>query len=103
MYQSIIQLDNKLPDEKIQEITKLIDAAFDNRCGKVINSSNNPYILKYEGSKKDYPCMDISQIELITNSPEVLNYIVAWNWVDEIPEENCDMMEIYKKYYGKFK
>lgn len=99
MYKSVIEFSRDIPLEELAKHTALIGKAFDNRCGKVENTSQDPYKLVFEGEWKDYPCLDLSQIEIAKECPQVVKYMSAWNWIDENPKESCDMLELYGRYH----
>lgn len=94
MYKSIIEIKKDVPIEVINNLRSIANKAFDNRAGKVENSSNNPYQLIYSGSEKVYACLELGMLNL-KRQKTFLSYLKSWNWIDdENSMENEDILNL---------
>lgn len=95
MYSSIIEIKKSVNGEALQKLRETAEKAFDNRAGKVENSSTDSHRLVFEGGEDKYGCLDLGTAELADTSG-FREQINAWNWIDaDEPGENCDILEIY--------
>jgi len=99
MYKTIIEFHNELPKEKIEELFELCNKAFDNRAGRAVGRIESQNHISYEGDEGLYGCLDLGIIALWDNHV-ALKYIKSWKWIDEDPDECCDMLEVHTKYAG---
>lgn len=93
MYKSVITIDRNTPPRILEQLAALADRAFDNRAGRVENSSQAPYELLHQGDEGDFGCLSLGLMTLGENR-EFLARVEAWQWIDEEePEESCDVLE----------
>ncbi|MDR3021839.1 MAG: hypothetical protein LBU60_04110 [Clostridiales bacterium] len=96
MYKSIITLKKDLSQDKIQQIHELCDKAYDNRCGKLTNQSNDPFVLHYES--KD-PCGALMLGQLNIADLGILSHFTKWDFLDE--EDGAESGNVLELYYSK--
>ena len=78
-------------------LEELANKAFDNRAGKVDNTSDTPYRLIYSGGDSEYACLEVGMLNL-KKHPDFLPYLEAWNWIDENdPTESTDLLKLFTK------
>lgn len=95
MHRTIIKIKESTPPAKLREITAVIEGLFNNRAGKVRNSSSTPYLLIFQGGKWAWPCLDLGTLAL-EDVPGLLDYISACWWIDtEDPAESSDMLKVF--------
>lgn len=93
MYKSVIDFREDVSKEKLEELIKRAEKAFDNRAGKVTNVSKTPYHLSYEGEEKDLGCIDLGTLDL-EDDDEFVACVKSWHWIEgENPDENCDILK----------
>jgi hypothetical protein len=91
MYKTIIELKNDIPKETLHKIQGMCDRAFNNRAGMILSKRNNPYCLVFEGDEKDYGCLQLGVLSL-HQTDGFKNHVVSWSWLDEDPDECCDIL-----------
>lgn len=97
MYKSVIDIFPDVPPSTLETLRQMADTAFDNRAGKISNTSNIPYRLEYSGGEPEYSCLEIGMLKL-KRRPDFLSCLEAWKWVDEAdPDENCDLLHLFTK------
>ena len=97
MYRTIIQFKKDTSVDDLLKLKEMAEKAFDNRAGKLSNVSLDLYTLIYQGEEDDEPCLDLGMLDL----RKVLFFkdrVEKWDWIDEDPNESCDMLEIFRKY-----
>lgn len=94
MYRIVIDVRSEVPEAVLTAITDTADNAFDNRAGRVENVSTSPRRLIYEGGEGAYACLEVGMLNLKRES-EFLKYLSAWMWVDEDPDECCDLLKLF--------
>ena len=94
MYKNIIDIKNDTPSEKLLSISEIAADAFNNRAGRLQNTSKNPHILVFEGGDNYYACLELGMFELRDNK-NFMECVQAWQWVDENPDESCDMLQVF--------
>ena len=94
MYKNIITIKNDTPSEKLLSVCEIATNAFDNRAGKLENTSKNPYILVFKGGDNYYACLEVGMFELRDNK-NFMDCVQAWQWIDENPDESCDMLQVF--------
>lgn len=93
MYKNIIDIRREVSQEDLQALMSMADKAFDNRAGKVENSSDSPYRLVYQGGEGEYGCLNLGMLSL-SNAKRFTSQVQTWNWIDEDePDESCDVLE----------
>lgn len=94
MHKTIIKIKKSTPPAKVKIINAIIRGLFNNRAGKVQNSSKDPYTLIFKGTEKDWDCIDLGTLAL-EDVPGLLGYISSCWWIDEAhPEESSDMLKV---------
>ena len=95
MYKNIIDIRKDIPERAVNELAALADTAFDNREGKVSNTSDTPYRFVYSGGEPEYSCLEVGMLKL-KRQPDFLHCIESWKWIDEEdPDENCDLLSLF--------
>lgn len=56
MYKIVIEINESVSSKTLKYLNVMIENAFDNRVGKVKNSSESSYYLVYEEDESKYPC-----------------------------------------------
>jgi len=96
MYRTVIEIKKNISGETFNKLKQTIENAFSNRAGSVKNSSTEPYKFIFAGGEADYGCLDLGVAELgFTNG--FVRHVDAWKWLDDDPNENCDVLEIYSR------
>jgi len=93
MYKTIIKIRKNLPFNAVNSIQNVAADAFDNRAGKLANISKDPYVLIFEGEEKDYGCLQLGILAL-DKEKEFMELVTMWDWIDEEPNENCNVLEV---------
>lgn len=96
MYKSVIDIRREVSADVLKTLVAKADNAFNNRAGKVRNTSKSPYRLSYEGGEKEYGCLELGSLAL-KREKEFLPFVSAWHWIDDDPDECCDMLELFTK------
>lgn len=96
MYKTIIKFKPTVSEEEIVKLTDIANKQFNNRVGKVENTSNEKYTLIFQGEEVLYGCLNLGMFSL-KKVPGYLQNVLSWNWIDEDPNENCDMLNVYQK------
>lgn len=96
MYKTIIEFKADIPESEIIKLTDIANKQFDNRVGKIENTSKEKYKLIFQGDEVLYGCLNLGMFSL-KKIPGYLQNILSWNWIDEDPNENCDMLSVYRK------
>ena len=96
MYKSVIDIRSDVPLSLLSTLSLMADNAFNNRAGKVSNVSNAPYRFVYQGGENEYSCLEVGMLNL-KREKLFLDCVSAWNWVDEDPDECCDLLKLLKK------
>ncbi|EHI56828.1 hypothetical protein HMPREF9333_00030 [Johnsonella ignava ATCC 51276] len=92
MYKNIIDVRKDTPQDKLKTLAGIADRAFDNRAGKVDNTSDTPYRFIYRADEKLFVCLQLGMLTLEKNT-NFLPYVSAWIWIDENdPDENEDIL-----------
>ena len=94
MYRTIITIKSDTPQEMLTAIHETAAKAFHNRAGKLENISKEAYMLIFEGDSGAYPCLELGTFA-IKDSAGILDYISSWEWIDEDPDESCDMLRVF--------
>ena len=93
MYKNVINIRKEVPIEILKNLETIATEAFNNRAGRVKNTSTLPYRFIFEGGENDYGCLNLGILTL-RERKDFVSYISSWNWIDEDdPVENCDVTE----------
>ena len=95
MYRTVIELKKEIEPNMLEKLKNIASKHYDNRAGKVDNSSTNPFVLVFEGiGEAVYGCLDLGTSTLART--DFLDYVKSWEWIDdEDPFENCDVYQLY--------
>lgn len=96
-YMTIIRLKDSVSGDLLRSLTETIEKAFVNRAGSLQNTGSNPREFIFQGGEEYYGCLDLGMFYL-REVPGVMPFIKTWEWVDEDPDENCDMLEVFARY-----
>ena len=93
MYSVVIDIRKDTPQDVLQALEKVMDQAFDNRVGKVENTSDTPYRFIYRGGEEAYGCLNLGMLNL-WDKKDFVACVQSWNWIDEEdPDESCDVIK----------
>ena len=59
MFQSVIDIREDTPQDILNSLIEIANKAFDNRAGKVENTSKIPYRLIYRGEDNLFSCLQL--------------------------------------------
>lgn len=90
MYKDIIEIKETTPKEILEKIKSICIEAHKNRAGEVKLTPISEYSFCFQGTEKDYPCLQLGYLAL-DDSKLFLDNIRSWKWEDEDPSENCDL------------
>ena len=96
MYRNVIDIRREVPKDVLKRLVVIADKAFNNRAGKVKNVSRFPYRFIYEGGESEYGCLEVGMLNL-KREAGFLNCVSAWKWVDDDPNECCDLLKLFTK------
>ena len=96
MYKIIIEINESVSSKTLKYLNVMIENAFDNRVGKVKNSSESSYYLVYEGDESKYPCLEIGML-ILRWQTKFLTDVKSFDWIDENPSECCDLLELFTR------
>jgi hypothetical protein len=99
MYRNVIDIRREVSSDVLKMLVAKADKAFNNRAGKVKNTSVSPYRFIYEGGEKEYGCLEVGMLNLKRES-NFLSFVSAWNWIDDDPDECCDLLNLFLKTCG---
>ena len=93
MYRTIITIKNDVTNDVLQILRNEVIRAFNNRAGKLGNASQDPYVFIFEGEEQFYSCLRLGVLTL-GKTKSFLNNVDSWYWIDEDPNESCDVLEV---------
>jgi hypothetical protein len=96
MYRNVIDIRKEVPNDVLKVLVAKADKAFNNRAGRVKNVSTSPYRFIYEGGEKEYGCLEVGMLNLKKES-NFLPFVSAWQWIDDDPDECCDLLKLFTK------
>ena len=98
-YRVIIALRPEITGPELADLRSMIEAAFKNRAGSVIDSGDGSHRLVFAGREDDYGCLQLGMLAL----PKITGFMAhvrACTWVDPDPDECCDLLvELAKPVY----
>ena len=94
MYRTIITIKSDTSQEILTAMHEAAAKAFHNRAGELENVSKGIYTLIFEGNSGVYPCLELGTFA-IKDTAGILDYISSWEWIDEDPDESCDMLRVF--------
>lgn len=97
MYKTIIYLKDSVGGDRLLALTNIIEKAFVNRVGSLRNVGSHPREFIFQGNEDYYGCLDLAMLSL-GGTPGFLNFVHAWAWIDEDPDENCDMLGVFARH-----
>lgn len=96
MYSTVIEIRNDIESDMLRQLKLDIESAFANRAGTVENISKEPYRFEFVGDEDAYGCLEIGSLNLKRNRL-FWKHVRTWKWIDEDPDECCDLTEVYSK------
>ena len=98
MYSTVIEIKKDVSDSQLTELKNIIEKAFDNRVGKVENSGTDVYSFVFQSSNT----RDVLELGILNlaEDKKLLDCVYDWKWIDEDPDESCDVLEIYSTIAG---
>ncbi len=92
MYKSIIYLRKDIPEKYCKELEDIANDMYDNYAGKLVNQSDDPYVLLFQGDDEvawhttlvgeRYLCVD-----------DFTAFVDHWEFIDEEnPAESCNVI-----------
>lgn len=99
IYKIIIQLKENISHNLLNELTTIINDAYDNRASKIERSSfNSPYDFVYTGNGElAFQCLTLGVVNLSRNKL-FLNNVSVWKWIEYDVFECDDLIDLYSKY-----
>ena len=94
MYSTVIEIKSSITDDMLNKLRITIESAFSNRAGIVENTSNEPHRFIFKGNESDYGCLEVGMLTL-KRVETFLNYVKSWKWIDEDPNECCDVLKVF--------
>ena len=93
MYKVIIELKKDISEDVLKQLNEVINAAFENRGGKVSDSrTDSLYRFEFAGDYSEYGCLDLGTV-LLKENELFWNNVAVWEWEDEDPDENCNIIK----------
>lgn len=96
MYKNVIKFREGISADELERLAAVADRAFNNRAGRVRNVSSTPYCLSYGGGEPDFACLELGMLTL-KKQKDFLAFISSWKWVEDDPEECCDLLELFTR------
>lgn len=98
-YKIEIEFKPGLSDEEYANLKRIAQAAYNNRCGTMLDISNEANKCIFEGGEDKFNCIGIAQRE-ITSNKEFLMQLQKWDLEDFLePEESGSVLEVAKRRY----
>ena len=94
MYSTVIAIKNSITDDMLNKLRYIVESAFSNRAGSVRNSSNEPHLFIFADDEKDYGCLEVGMLTL-KRVEAFLSCVDSWKWIDEDPDECCDVLKVF--------
>jgi hypothetical protein len=99
MYSTVITFKDNTPGDILISLKETCEKAFDNRAGKAIGRCEKVNTVIFEGDEELYGCLQLGcfaleKIEGFGNG----DFVLSWEWLEDDPEECCDVLEIFSKY-----
>ena len=100
MYREIIEIKETVSADTLAEIKRICAAAHKNRAGEVKMTTLGEHIFCFEGTEKDYGCLQLGYLAL-DDVKLFMDNVKSWRWEDEDPDESCDLfVELTKPVYS---
>lgn len=94
MYGTVIEVKSDIASDVLSQLQYIIENAFSNRAGSVMNISKEAHRFEFIGGEKDYGCLEVGLLKLKRDT-FFLDYVQMWKWIDVNPDECCDVLEIF--------
>lgn len=89
MYKVIIELKKDISEDVLKKLTEIINAAFDNRGGRVSDScADSLYRFEFVGGEEFFGCMQLGLL-ILKDNKLFWNSTDVWQWIDEDDESEC--------------
>lgn len=97
VYRVEMKFKEGLEEEKYAELKQIAQAAYDNRCGCVLDSCTDKDKCIFEGDQFIHDSLIVAE-EGIDGNELIFPFLEEWNWIDmEYPEESDSILEACKK------
>lgn len=98
MYKVIIELKKDISEDVLKKLTEIINAAFDNRGGKVSDfCADSLYRFEFAGeTENEYGCLQLGILNL-KESVLFRAHVSECRWLEDDDDECCDVLEIFAK------
>jgi len=98
MYKTVISFKKDIPADVLASLRETAEKYFDNRLGKVANTSSDPFECVFEGGERFHNCLQIAIVNL-GDSGNFRDYVESWEWFDsEYPGENHSILAVFEKF-----
>lgn len=88
-----------LSNAEYANLKRIAQAAYNNRCGTMLDISDEVNKCIFEGGENIFNCILLAQRELTSNK-EFLMQLEKWDWEDFLePEESGSVLEVAKRRY----
>lgn len=99
MYRNVIEIKKTVTESRLKELAAIAENAFNNRAGEVRNTSRLRHTFIFEGGAGEYACLEIGMLNL-KRATDFLECVSAWEWVDDDPDECCDLLKLFVRTQG---
>ena len=99
MYKTIIEFKDSTPVSALLELRNICADSYNNRAGIVKLKQQSDRCFVVESGEQDYNAMQLGFLALEDNAL-FMQYIKVWQYYDIDPDENCNLLELAKKYNG---
>lgn len=97
MYKTVITFKKDTPVDILASLRETAEKYFDNRLGKVANTSDDPFECVFEGEERFHNCLQIAIVKL-GDSGNFRDYVESWEWYDsESPRENHSVLVAFEE------
>lgn len=90
-YRVIIALRPEITGPELADLRSMIEAAFKNRAGSVIDTGDGSHRLLFAGREAEYGCIQLGMLAL-DKIPAFKSAVAVWQWEDPDPDECCDLL-----------
>lgn len=91
MYREIIEVKQEISDDTFHKLKSICILAHKNRSGSVEIKELSERKFFFEGSEKEYGCLQLGYLSLY-EQPFFRENIQSWEWEDEDPDESCNLL-----------
>jgi len=97
LYKTTIEFKEDISLDIVEEYTKIIEKAHNNRCGLIRNNSTNSLVLNFDGGSEIFSILSLTFLDIIEYA-HIVDTFKRWDWVDiKNPCENNNIKESYPR------